>query len=100
MLGPSCGALCGFDPPQLPAAEAREAVAVANATARSWQPRARSAAKSHNRFAIPLTFSIADGIGLGFLTYVLIKVMVGRRDECSPMLTAVALFFALKFAWL
>ena len=49
---------------------------------------------------IPLTFSIADGIGLGFLTYVLVKVMVGRGRECSPMLIAVALLFALKFAWL
>ena len=50
--------------------------------------------------AIPLTFSIADGIGLGFLTYVLIKVMAGRRQECSPTLVAVALLFAVKFAWL
>lgn len=49
---------------------------------------------------IPLTFSIADGIGLGFLTYVLVKVMAGRGRECSPMLIAVALLFALKFAWL
>lgn len=48
---------------------------------------------------IPLTFSIADGIGLGFLTYVLVKVMVGRGRECSPMLVPVALLFALKSAW-
>ena len=49
---------------------------------------------------IPLTFSIADGIGLGFLTYVVIKVIAGRWAECSPTLIAVALLFAVKFAWL
>ena len=50
--------------------------------------------------AIPLTFSIADGIGIGILTYVIIKLMAGRRRDCSPTLLAVALMFALKFAWL
>ena len=50
--------------------------------------------------AIPLTFSIADGIGLGFLSFVLIKLLAGRRQECSPTLIAVALLFAVKFAWL
>ena len=50
--------------------------------------------------AIPLTFSIADGIGLGVLTCVVIKVMAGRGQECSPTLSAVALLFDVKFAWL
>lgn len=49
--------------------------------------------------AIPLTFSIAAGIGLGFLTYVAIKVLAGRPREWQPTLIAVAVF-ALKFAWL
>ena len=46
--------------------------------------------------AIPLTFSIVDGLGV--LSYVLIKVMAGRRSECSPSLIVVALLFAVKFA--
>ena len=65
-----------------------------------WSDVTESAAAIMTVIAIPLTFSIADGIGLGFLTYVLIKVMAGRRHECSPTLIAVALLFAIKFAWL
>ena len=66
----------------------------------NWGDVTESAAAIMTVIAIPLTFSIADGIGLGFLTYVLIKVMAGRRQECSPTLIAVALLFAVKFAWL
>ena len=65
-----------------------------------WSDVTESAAAIMTVIAVPLTFSIADGIGLGFLTYVLIKVMAGRRRECSPTLIAVALLFAVKFAWL
>ena len=65
-----------------------------------WSDVTESAAAVMTVIAIPLTFSIADGIGLGFLTYVLIKLMAGRRRECSPTLIAVALLFAVKFAWL
>ena len=66
----------------------------------NWRDVTESAAAIMTVIAIPLTFSIADGIGIGFLTYVLIKVMAGRWRECSPMLIAVALLFAVKFAWL
>ena len=65
-----------------------------------WRDVTESTAAVMTVVAIPLTFSIADGIGLGFLSYVLIKVLAGRRRECSPTLIAVALLFAVKFAWL
>ena len=50
--------------------------------------------------AIPLTYSIADGIGLGFLTYVVGKVLAGRGSECSAGVFVIAAVFAVKFAWL
>ena len=65
-----------------------------------WQDVTESAAAVVTVISIPLTFSIADGIGLGFLTYVVIKAIAGRWTECSPTLVAVALLFAVKFAWL
>ena len=65
-----------------------------------WHDVTESAAAIVTVIAIPLTFSIADGIGIGFLTYVVIKVIAGRWGECSPMLVVVALIFAIKFAWL
>ena len=65
-----------------------------------WLDVTESAAAVVTAIAIPLTYSIADGIGIGFLTYVVIKVLAGRARDCSPALFAVALLFAVKFAWL
>ena len=65
-----------------------------------WSDATEAAPAVMTVIAIPLTYSIADGIGVGFLTYVLIKMMAGRRRDCSPTLILVAALFALKFAWL
>jgi AGZA family xanthine/uracil permease-like MFS transporter len=48
--------------------------------------------------SMPLTYSIATGIGLGFITHVLIKVIAGRIAEMSPAVIILAAIFALKFA--
>ncbi len=50
--------------------------------------------------AIPLTYSIADGIGLGVITYVGSKVLAGRWLEVPPGVFVVATVFLVKFAWL
>jgi AGZA family xanthine/uracil permease-like MFS transporter len=50
--------------------------------------------------AMPLTFSIADGIGLGFICYALMKLTGGKASECPPAVIVIAALFALKFAFL
>jgi adenine/guanine/hypoxanthine permease len=47
---------------------------------------------------MPLTYSIATGIGLGFITYALAKVIAGRFAEAKPAVLALAALFAVKFA--
>lgn len=47
---------------------------------------------------MPLTYSIATGIGLGFITYALAKLIAGRLDEAKPAVLVLALVFAVKFA--
>ena len=51
---------------------------------------------------IPLTFSIAAGIGLGVIGFVLIMVARGRVDEIHPLMWLIALMFVAYFAanWL
>jgi AGZA family xanthine/uracil permease-like MFS transporter len=44
---------------------------------------------------LPLTFSISYGIG--FISYVLIKLARGRPGEVHPLLYGAALLFALAF---
>lgn len=48
--------------------------------------------------SMPLTYSIATGIGLGFITYALAKLVSGKPRESSPAVIALAFLFAIKFA--
>jgi adenine/guanine/hypoxanthine permease len=51
---------------------------------------------------IPLTFSIAAGIGLGVISYVVVMSSSGRAREIHPLMWAIAPFFVAFFAadWL
>jgi adenine/guanine/hypoxanthine permease len=51
---------------------------------------------------IPLTFSIAAGIGLGVIGYVVVMVATGRARAVHPLMWAIAPFFVAFFAadWL
>ena len=46
---------------------------------------------------MPLTFSIPNGIGAGFVSYVLIKLASGKGREVHPALYVVAGLFLLYF---
>jgi AGZA family xanthine/uracil permease-like MFS transporter len=48
--------------------------------------------------SMPLTYSIATGIGLGFITYVLAKLIAGKLAEARPAVLVLAVLFAIKFA--
>ncbi|MEY4322984.1 MAG: hypothetical protein RL410_765 [Actinomycetota bacterium] len=47
---------------------------------------------------MPFTYSIAVGIGAGFVTHVVLKAATGRSKEIHPLLWAVALAFLVFFA--
>ncbi len=47
--------------------------------------------------AMPLTFSIANGIGLGFITFAAVKLLSGRYEEVSPAVLIIAALFVVKF---
>jgi AGZA family xanthine/uracil permease-like MFS transporter len=48
--------------------------------------------------AMPLTFSIATGIGLGFIVHALVKTMAGRAGQVSAAVWVVAAASVAKFA--
>ncbi|MDF1796431.1 MAG: NCS2 family permease [Coxiellaceae bacterium] len=48
-------------------------------------------------FMIPFSFSIADGIGIGFISYVIIKSCTGKWRQIHPMLFILALIFVGYF---
>jgi AGZA family xanthine/uracil permease-like MFS transporter len=63
-----------------------------------WEDITESAPAVVAAFSMPLTYSIATGIGLGFITYVLMKLFTGRWAETSPAIAVLAVLFAIKFA--
>lgn len=46
---------------------------------------------------IPLTYSIANGIGLGFISFVIVYVFAGKAREIKPLMWFVALAFFASF---
>ena len=65
-----------------------------------WHDITESAPAVVAAIAMPLSFSIAEGIGLGFISYVLIKIISGRAKDCSIASYVIALIFSLKYAFL
>ena len=49
---------------------------------------------------IPLSFSIANGIAVGFISYVAIKLCIGRVSEITPGAWFLAIIFLAKFAFM
>ena len=49
---------------------------------------------------MPLSFSIANGIGVGFISYAAIKLIRMRPKECPMAVYLVAMIFTLKFVFL
>jgi AGZA family xanthine/uracil permease-like MFS transporter len=65
-----------------------------------WSDITESAPAVVTAVVMPLSFSIADGIGLGFICYILIKLISGKARDCSIAAYVIAAIFALKYAFL
>jgi len=50
--------------------------------------------------AIPMTFSIANGLALGFLSYALLQALSGRARTVSPFVYVLAVILFLRFLYL
>lgn len=49
---------------------------------------------------MPFSFSITEGIALGFISYVVMKIGTGRWKEIGPCVVVVALLFVLKIVFI
>ncbi len=49
---------------------------------------------------MPLTFSVVDGIGFGFISYTVIKLIAGRHKEVSLAMYLLTAIFLMKYAFL
>lgn len=46
---------------------------------------------------MPLTYSIAEGISFGMISYALIKLLTGKAKDVSPLIYVLALVFILRY---
>lgn len=65
-----------------------------------WDDHTESAPAVIAAIAMPLGYSIADGIGLGFISYAVIKIASGRFRECPLVVYVIGAVFMVKFALL
>jgi AGZA family xanthine/uracil permease-like MFS transporter len=49
---------------------------------------------------MPLTYSISNGIALGFITYPLIKLFTGKGKEVHWLVYVLCALFIVYFIWL
>jgi len=64
-----------------------------------WDDLTESAPAVITALSIPFTFSIADGVAFGFITFAGLKLLSGRWSDLSPAVVAIALLWLVRFAW-
>lgn len=65
-----------------------------------WEDITEAAPAIVTALMMPLTFSIANGIALGFITYALMKLVSGHWKALNISVGLIALMFILKYAFL
>ena len=71
-----------------------------SATEIDWHDMTEAAPAFITIAGMPFTYSIADGIALGFISYAAIKLCCGRRKDVPPMVWLVAVCWLAKFWFL
>ncbi|TLF47384.1 NCS2 family permease [Halomonas urmiana] len=66
----------------------------------NWDDPTEAAPVLIAALAMPLTFSIAEGIALGFISFAAIKALSGRFQDLNPAVIVLALLFVAKFLFL
>jgi len=63
-----------------------------------WDDITESVPAAIAAIAMPLTYSIANGLAFGFISYVAIKALAGRFRDIHPATLLVAVLFVIKYA--
>ena len=71
---------------------------VRNITDIDWNDIAESGPAVLAMIAMPLTYSISNGIALAFIAYALIKVFTGKFNSTSPAIWVIAVLSVLSFS--
>jgi len=64
-----------------------------------WDDITEAAPAVITALSMPFTFSIAEGIAFGFISYALIKLATGRYRDIHPAVGILAVLFVIKYAY-
>lgn len=65
-----------------------------------WKDFTNAAPAAITALMMPLTFSIANGIALGFITYTVLKVSTGKTKDVSISMYALTVIFIAKLVYI
>jgi AGZA family xanthine/uracil permease-like MFS transporter len=65
-----------------------------------WTDTTESVPAAITALVIPFTYSIAQGIAFGFITYAVLKLSTGRARAVKPVVWLIAAVFVFRFAYL
>ena len=69
-----------------------------NITDIEWDDISEAAPAILAMIAMPLTYSISNGIALAFVSYALIKLFTGKFSSTSPAIWVIAILSVVSFA--
>jgi AGZA family xanthine/uracil permease-like MFS transporter len=64
-----------------------------------WSDTTESIPAAVTALGMPFTYSIAEGIAFGFISYAVLKLLTGRAREVKPVVWVIAALFAFKIAY-
>ena len=64
-----------------------------------WDDVTEATPAALTALAMPFTYSIANGLAFGFISYVVLKAFTGRAREVHPAMWLVAALFVIRYAF-
>lgn len=65
-----------------------------------WRESTESVPAVITALTMPFTYSVANGLALGFITYVALKLLTGKAREVHGLTWVIAALFLVRFIWL
>ena len=63
----------------------------------NWSDLSESFPAFATIIGIPLTFSISDGIGFGFISYIIVALITGNVKKIKPLMWVAGVMFIVYF---
>jgi adenine/guanine/hypoxanthine permease len=98
LFSPLIGMIANYLPLTAPALIIVGAMMMSSASRIEWDDSSESIPAFLTMIGIPLAYSIADGLALGFISYPVVKVLTGRGRQIGRMSYGMAALLVIYFA--